>query len=288
LGAASGSLAVARDVGAGGKELSFNNLVDLEAALESVRAHERPTAAVIKHTNACGLATAATLAEAYSLARAGDPLSAFGGIVAVNRPLDLATAEVIAETFIECVVAPAFDEAARERLSKKKNLRLVETGEWSQSRQLDFKRIGGGFVVQTIDATGAGEVEQGRVVSERSPTEKELRSLSFAWKVCKHVKSNAIVLASAEREQVVGVGAGQMSRVDSVRIACDKAADRAHGAVMASDAFFPFPDGVETAAARGIIAVAQPGGSKKDDEVIAAANKAGMVMVMTGARHFRH
>lgn len=288
VGASTGSLALARDVGAGAKALSFNNLVDLEGALESVRAHERPTAAVIKHTNPCGLATAESLSEAYTLARAGDPLSAFGGIVAVNRELDGATAEVIAETFIECVVAPSFTDEARARLSKKKNLRLVATGTWPTDHGLDFKRIGGGFVVQSADCTGATEVEEGRVVTQRAPTDKELRSLSFAWKVCKHVKSNAIVLANGESEQVVGVGAGQMSRVDSVRIACEKAADRSQGSVLASDAFFPFPDGVETAAARGITAVVQPGGSKKDEEVIAAADAAGIAMIMTGVRHFRH
>ena len=288
VGAPEGTLALASDVGAGGKELSFNNLVDLEGALESVRIHEAPTAAVIKHTNPCGLASAATLSEAYSLARAGDPLSAFGGIVAVNRPLDLQTAEIIAETFIECVVAPSFTEEARERLSKKKNLRLVQTGPWPTLGGLDFKRIGGGFVLQSVDATGPNEVTEGRVVTEREPTDAERRSLDFAWKVCKYVKSNAIVLASAEHEQIVGVGAGQMSRVDSVKIACDKAGDRTHGAVLASDAFFPFPDGVEAAAARGVKAIVQPGGSKKDDEVIQAANAAGMAMIMTGVRHFRH
>ncbi|MBW2455482.1 MAG: bifunctional phosphoribosylaminoimidazolecarboxamide formyltransferase/IMP cyclohydrolase [Deltaproteobacteria bacterium] len=286
--AAIGSLALAADVGAGAKELSFNNLVDLDAALEAVREFERPAAAVIKHTNPCGLALHDDLAEAYRLARAGDPLSAFGGIVALNRVCDLATAEVIAETFIEGVVAPGFDDDALARLKRKKKLRLVATGPWPPRKGAVAKRIGGGFVLQEVDGTAAGEVEAARVATKVQPTEQQLRSLSFAWKVCKHVKSNAIVLASGEREQLVGVGAGQMSRVQSVHIACDKAEDRAAGSVLASDAFFPFPDGVEAAVAKGVKAVVQPGGSVKDDEVIAAADAAGICMLLTGVRHFRH
>jgi phosphoribosylaminoimidazolecarboxamide formyltransferase/IMP cyclohydrolase len=286
--AALGSLAMATDVGAGAKELSFNNLVDLDAALEVVREFDRPAAAVIKHTNPCGLAVDDDLAQAYRLAREGDPMSAFGGIVALNRTCDLATAEVIAETFIEGVVAPGFDDDALARLSRKKKLRLVATGPWPPRKGLMFKRIGGGFVLQDIDDTAAGQVEAAKVVTKRPPTAQELRSLSFAWKVCKHVKSNAIVLASGKQEQIVGVGAGQMSRVQSVHIACDKAGDRAQGSVLASDAFFPFPDGVEAGVAKGVTAVVQPGGSVKDDEVIAAADGAGIAMVLTGARHFRH
>ena len=286
--AALGSLALASDVGAGKKELSFNNLIDLDAALEAVREHDGPAAAVIKHTNPCGLAVHEDLAEAYRLAREGDPMSAFGGIVALNRTCDLATAEVIAETFIEGVVAPGFDDDALARLSRKKKLRLVATGPWPPRKGLMFKRIGGGFVLQEVDGTAAGQVEAAKVVTKRAPTSLELRSLSFAWKVCKHVKSNAIVLCSGEREQIVGVGAGQMSRVQSVHLACDKAGDRAKGSVLASDAFFPFPDGLEVGAAKGVTAVVQPGGSVKDDEVIAAADAAGIAMVLTGARHFRH
>jgi phosphoribosylaminoimidazolecarboxamide formyltransferase/IMP cyclohydrolase len=282
-----GTLACAADVGSGGKELSFNNLVDLDAALEAVREFERPAAVVIKHCNPCGLATADDLATAYRLAREGDPLSAFGGIVALNRDCDLATAEVIAETFIEGVVAPGFAPEALERLQKKKKLRLVQTGPFGRERSaLTFKRIGGGFVVQDIDLTSSGEVERAKAVSLRAPTDAELAALSFAWKVCKHVKSNAIVLAQGT--QAVGVGAGQMSRVESVRIACSKAGDRAAGSVLASDAFFPFPDGLELAAKHGITAVVQPGGSVKDEEVIAAANAAGIAMLFTGVRHFRH
>ncbi len=287
-GAALGSLAVASDVGAGGKELSFNNLVDIDAALEAVREHERPAATVIKHTNPCGLAIHEELAEAYRLARAGDPQSAFGGIVALNRSCDLATAEIIAETFIECVVAPSFAEDALARLRRKKKLRLVAVGDPPKQPGLAFKRITGGFVIQDADITGRGEVKNGRIATKRTPTDAELRSLAFAWQVCKHVKSNAIVLAAGDQEQIVGVGAGQMSRVRSVMIACDKAGDRVKGSVLASDAFFPFPDGIQAAAAKGVTAIAQPGGSVKDDEVIAAADELGLAMVMTGARHFRH
>ncbi len=285
-GAGLGDLAAAEQVGAGGKELSFNNLVDLDAALEAVREHDRPAAAVIKHTNPCGLSVNDELAQAYRDARAGDPVSAFGGIVALNRRCDLATAEAIAETFIECVVAPSFADEALARLRRKSKLRVVAVGDAPVERRRAFKRIGGGFVVQDDDATGVGEVPAGRIVTKVKPTDEQLRALDFAWKVCKHVKSNAIVFAQGEK--VVGVGAGQMSRVQSVRIAGEKAGDQCAGAVMASDAFFPFPDGVETAAALGIKAVVQPGGSVKDDEVIAACDKLGLAMVFTSIRHFRH
>jgi phosphoribosylaminoimidazolecarboxamide formyltransferase/IMP cyclohydrolase len=281
-----GSLAYAEEIGAGRKGLSFNNLVDVDAALEAVRDFSAPAAAVIKHTNPCGLACHDQLAEAYRLAREGDPLSAFGGIVALNRPCDLATAELVAETFIECVVAPSFEPAALERLSKKKDLRIVTVGEPSGQPSLNFKRIGGGFVAQDADVGGEGEFADAKCVTARKPTAAERTALAHAWVACKHVKSNAIVLARGR--QVVGVGAGQMSRVQSVLIACDKAAERAEGSVMASDAFFPFPDGVEAAAARGITAVVQPGGSKKDDEVIAACDEASIAMIITGKRHFRH
>jgi phosphoribosylaminoimidazolecarboxamide formyltransferase / IMP cyclohydrolase len=285
--AAAGSLSCGQEV-AGGRGLSFNNLVDLDAALELVREYDRPAAAVIKHTNPCGLALHQSLPEAYRLAREGDPLSAFGGIVALNRDCDLATAEIIAETFIECVVAPAFSEEARARLTKKKRLRLVAVGANPAHAGLQLKRIGGGLVVQQGDATGPGEVLHGRIVTQAQPSDAQLRSLQFAWQACKHVKSNAVVLAAGDKPQLVGVGAGQMSRVQSVLIACEKAGDRVQGSVLASDAFFPFPDGVERAAERGVVAVAQPGGSKKDADVIAACDAAGVAMVFTGHRHFRH
>ncbi len=287
--APAGSLSRGQSVGAGGKELSFNNLVDLDAALELVRELERPAAAVIKHTNPCGLAIHDSLAEAYRLAREGDPLSAFGGVVALNRECDEATAQVIGETFIECVAAPSYAAAALELLCKKKNLRLVAVGA-AAARGLELVRIGGGFVVQDADATGAGEALAGKVVTRRAPSAAELATLQFAWPACKPVKSHANVLAqpAGPGQQVVGVGAGQRSRVQSVLIACDKAGDRAKGSALGSDAFFPFPDGVEAAAARGVTAIAQPGGSVKDADVIAAADALGLAMVLTGVRHFRH
>jgi phosphoribosylaminoimidazolecarboxamide formyltransferase/IMP cyclohydrolase len=287
-GAAPGALARAESLGAGGKELSFNNLVDCDAAWEACREHEAPTAVVVKHTNPCGVATSERLAEAYQRARDADALSAFGGIVALNRPVDAATAALLAETFLECVVAPSFDPEALAVLRGKKNLRLLATGEWlaASHAELTAKRVGGGFVVQGRDATGPGEVRGGKVVTERAPTAEELTSLEFAWRVSKHVKSNAIVLARGTT--TVGVGAGQMSRVVSVEIAAKKAGELSQGAALASDAFFPFADGVEAAAKVGVRAIAQPGGSVKDAEVIAAADAHGIAMVFTGFRHFRH
>jgi phosphoribosylaminoimidazolecarboxamide formyltransferase/IMP cyclohydrolase len=286
--AAEGSLARAESLGAGGKELSFNNLVDCEAALDAVREFEGPAAVVVKHTNPCGVAEAASLAEAYRIAREADAVSAFGGIVALNGPVDLQTAKVLAETFVECIVAPTFSEEALAVLRAKKNLRLLATKQWlgPTHQELTFKRVGGGLVAQERDAVAAAEVAGAKVISKRAPTEAELAALGFAWRVCKHVKSNAIVLAQGKR--TVGVGAGQMSRVVSVEIAVKKAGDQARGSVLASDAFFPFPDGVEAAAAAGVTAIIQPGGSVKDAEVIAAADAANIAMIATGVRHFRH
>ena len=286
--APAGSLARAESLGAGGKELSFNNLVDVEAALDAVREFDRPAAVVVKHTNPCGVAVATDLVTAYKTARDADALSAFGGIVALNGTVDEATAKLLAETFLECVIAPSFSAPALEVLRQKKNLRLLATGAWLDAKHesVQTKRVGGGLVVQTRDANGAGEVTGGKIVSKRQPTAEELKSLEFAWRVCKHVKSNAIVLAQGER--TVGVGAGQMSRVISVQIACEKAGALAKGSALASDAFFPFPDGIEAAAKHGVTAVAQPGGSVKDPEVIATADALGLAMVFTGFRHFRH
>ncbi len=286
--AQAGSLAKAESLGAGGKELSFNNLVDVDAALDCVREFDNPAAVVVKHTNPCGVAIAQDLATAYRTARDADPLSAFGGIVALNREVDEATAKLLLETFLECVIAPSFAPAALEALRTKKNLRLLATGAWlsANHKALQAKRVGGGLVVQTRDATAAGEVAGGKVVTKRAPTLQEMASLEFAWSVCKHVKSNAIVLAQGAR--TVGVGAGQMSRVISVQIACEKAGALTKGSVLASDAFFPFPDGLEMAAKAGITAVAQPGGSVKDADVIAAADAHGIAMILTGTRHFRH
>jgi phosphoribosylaminoimidazolecarboxamide formyltransferase/IMP cyclohydrolase len=287
--APAGSLARAESLGAGGKELSFNNLVDCDAALEAVREHtERPAAVVVKHTNPCGVASATSLSEAYHLAREADALSAFGGIVALNREVDDATAKLLIETFLECVIAPSYSASALELLRTKKNLRLLATGAWlpPDQAELTAKKISGGFVVQDRDASGGKEVRGGKVVTKRVPTDAELASLDFAWRVCKHVKSNAIVLAKGT--VTTGVGAGQMSRVVSVQIAAQKAGELALGSVLASDAFFPFPDGLEAAAKVGVTAVAQPGGSVKDADVIAAADAAGLAMILTGARHFRH
>ena len=288
-----GSLARAESLGTGAKELSFNNLVDCDAALEAVREHDLPTAVVVKHTNPCGVSSATSLEEAYRRARDADSLSAFGGIVAFNRAVDVETAKLLAETFLECVVAPSFSKEALEVLRTKKNLRLLATGEWQPAdhKELTAKKIGGGFVVQDRDASGGLEVANARVVTKRAPTAEERVALDFAWRVGKHVKSNAIILArtyDGVHGVTVGVGAGQMSRVVSVQIAAQKAGELAAGSVLASDAFFPFADGVEAAAAAGAKAIVQPGGSVKDAEVIARADELGLAMMFTGFRHFRH
>ena len=273
-----------------GKELSFNNLLDLDSALALVREFDEPAAVVVKHNNPCGAATATSLAMAFQQAYDGDPQSAFGGILAFNRPVDVATAEKLAEPgkFVECIIAPAFDPAAFEILTTKptwrKNVRLLATGPLGGAA-LDYRRIDGGLLVQARDI-GADDLSQWRVVTKRQPTEAERSALWFAWRACKHVKSNAIVLSNGTA--VVGVGAGQMSRVDSVQIAVQKAGERAKGAVLASDAFFPFRDNVDAAAAAGIIALVQPGGSQRDADSIAACDEHGLAMIFTGVRHFRH
>jgi phosphoribosylaminoimidazolecarboxamide formyltransferase/IMP cyclohydrolase len=272
-----------------GKELSFNNLVDLEAAWRLVGEFEEPTTVIIKHTNPCGVGSATTLAESYQRALDVDPVSAFGSVIAVNRSLDAETAEAMSKLFVEAVVAPGFEPAALERLGEKKNLRLLDMSLASGDEEgLQLKAIGGGLLVQSPDTLGACPQEW-KCVTERQPSEAEMRGLIFAWRVVKHVKSNAIVYA---REGVlVGVGAGQMSRVDSVRLGAIKARELKHsleGTVVASDAFFPFPDGVEEAARVGATAVVEPGGSVRDKEVIEAANRLRLAMMFTGARHFRH
>jgi phosphoribosylaminoimidazolecarboxamide formyltransferase/IMP cyclohydrolase len=291
-GAGEGTLGRAESLGSGGKELSFNNLVDVDAAIEAVREHAAPAAVVVKHCNPCGVAQGPTLEASYRAAREADPVSAFGGIVALNDVVDEGTAKALAETFLEVVAAPGFSDAALAVLRARKNLRLLSLGHWlpADHRATAMKFVGGGLLVQDRDATARGEVARGRVVTKRAPTEDELRALGFAWAVCKHVKSNAIVLARADGGglRTVGVGAGQMSRVISVDIAARKAGDLAAGSALASDAFFPFPDGLERAAEAGVLAVAQPGGSVRDEEVIAAADRAGIAMVFTAVRHFRH
>ena len=279
------SLAQAEWLGPGGKEVSYNNLVDLDAALSAVREFQRPAAVVVKHANPCGVAEAESLEVAYRRARDADALSAFGGIVALNDCVDAALASTITETFIECLVAPEFSEEALEILASRKNLRVLR----APRRGLEgwqYKAIEGGILVQGSDRIDESEVRRGQVVTSRSPSESEWADLDFAWKVCKHVKSNAIVLA--RQGCTVGIGAGQMSRVVSVQIAVQKAGDASRGAAMASDAFFPFADGVEGAVAAGVSAIVHPGGSKRDVEVIAAAERAGIAMVCTGIRHFRH
>ena len=269
----------------GGKEMSFNNYVDADAAWQLMCDFDETACAVIKHMNPSGVGTAATLEEAYRRALATDPVSAFGGIVAFNRTVDEAAARALTEIFTEVVVAPDFEEAAVEVLKSKKNLRILRAGEARQPSGLDFKRVTGGMLVQTRD-THRLRREDLKVVTRREPTKEEFEALMFAWTVCKHTKSNAIVYARAG--QTVGVGAGQMSRVDSVRIGAMRARLPVEGSVLASDAFFPFRDGLDEAAGHGITAVIQPGGSVRDAEVVAAADEHDLAMVFTGVRHFRH
>ena len=271
-----------------GKELSFNNLVDLDACWEL--AQEFPSGesdpavvVIVKHTNPCGAATGATILEAYRKALACDPVSAYGGVIGINRTVDGEAAAEIAKLFVEAIAAPGFTAEARERFVARKNLRLVEVR--SAPPRPVVKHVSGGLLLQDADTGRVAESEL-KVVTWRPPTAEELRSLLFAWRVCKHVKSNAIVYARAG--QTLGVGAGQMSRVDAARFGAMKAALPLQGCVAASDAFFPFPDGLEAVAAAGATAVIQPGGSVRDEEVIAAADKLGMAMVFTGIRHFRH
>jgi phosphoribosylaminoimidazolecarboxamide formyltransferase/IMP cyclohydrolase len=270
-----------------GKELSYNNILDLDAAMRLCAEFKQPAAAIIKHNNPCGAAVAdAGVAEAYKRARETDPVSAFGGIVAVNRQVDGALAREMSETFLECVIAPSYSQEALQLLAPKKNLRLLAydfPGDAVGS--VEYRSVTGGLLVQSRDSATASAADA-KVVSKRPPTAAELADLDFAWRVCKHVKSNAIVFVSGGR--TLGVGAGQMSRVDSTRIAISKARASLKGCVMASDAFFPFRDSVDEAAKAGAVAVIQPGGSVRDEESIAAADEHGMAMVVTGERHFRH
>ncbi|WP_298438875.1 bifunctional phosphoribosylaminoimidazolecarboxamide formyltransferase/IMP cyclohydrolase [Geobacter sp.] len=282
------SVATARQLQ--GKELSYNNIADTDAALECVKQFsEGPACVIVKHANPCGVAVGATLREAYDRAYATDPESAFGGIIAFNRELDAETAQAICDRqFVEVIIAPTVSAGAGEVVAAKKNVRLLECGTWPEqpARRLDLKRVNGGILAQDADLELYAEL---KVVSRRQPTEQEMKDLIFAWRVAKFVKSNAIVYGKGN--MTIGVGAGQMSRVNSARIAAIKAEHaglEVRGAVMASDAFFPFRDGIDSAAAAGISAVIQPGGSMRDAEVIAAADEHGMAMVFTGMRHFRH
>lgn len=274
-----------------GKELSYNNILDLDSALNLVREFSDPAAVVVKHNNPCGAAAASKLADAFQLAWSGDPQSAFGGILAFNRSVDANTVSALmdpkAKRFIECVIAPDYEPDVLNALKGwKENVRLLKTGPLSGFPQgHDYRRVDGGLLVQSRDV-GADDPDKWKAVTKRKPTEEEFNALRFAWLVCKHVKSNAIVLASGQ--QVVGVGAGQMSRVDSVQIAIRKAGSRVKGSVLASDAFFPFRDNVDAAAAAGVAAIIQPGGSVKDADSIAACDEHGLAMLFTGVRHFRH
>ena len=277
----SGGLANSRQLQ--GKELSYNNIVDLQAAWDLAQDFDEIACAIIKHTNPAGAATGATLREAYLRALETDPVSAYGGVIGVNRVLDGATAEEMAKLFVEAIAAPGFDAQALARFGAKKNLRLVEVKAIQPKYAL--KAVSGGMLAQDPDVRPLSSSEL-KVVSKRKPTGEEMRALMFAWKVCKHVKSNAIVYA--REGQTVGVGAGQMSRVDSCKIGAMKAILPLQGTVAASDAFFPFPDGVEEIAKAGATAVIQPGGSMRDQEVIDAADRLGLAMVLTGIRHFRH
>jgi phosphoribosylaminoimidazolecarboxamide formyltransferase / IMP cyclohydrolase len=266
-----------------GKELSFNNLVDLDACWELSQEFEEPAVIIVKHTNPCGAATGTTIRDAYQKALACDPVSAFGGVIGINREVDGNAAEEIAKLFVEAIAAPGFSPEARERFAAKKNLRLVEVRA-AEPRPV-VKQVSGGLLLQDAD-TGRVTESELKVVTWRPPSAEELRSLLFSWRICKHVKSNAIVYA--RDGQTLGVGAGQMSRVDAAKFGAMKAVLPLQGCVAASDAFFPFPDGLETVAQAGATAVIQPGGSVRDDEVIAAADRLGLAMVFTGIRHFRH
>lgn len=274
-----------------GKELSFNNIADTDAALECVKQFDKPACVIVKHANPCGVSVGVDIGTAYNLAFATDPESAFGGIIAFNRELDAKTAEAICEKqFVEVIIAPAVSADALAVVATKKNVRLLECGTWGNQRPQDFdyKRVNGGLLIQ--DRDNGTIIEQDlKVVSKRVPTDTEMTDMLFAWKVAKMVKSNAIIYA--KNNQTIGVGAGQMSRINSARIAGIKAEHaglEVVGAVMASDAFFPFRDGIDNAGKAGISCIIQPGGSMRDDEVIAAANEHGMAMVFTGMRHFRH
>jgi len=270
-----------------GKELSYNNFVDLEAARSLAAEFSQPAAVIVEHNTPCGTAERETLLGAYLKALATDPVSAFGGVLAFNRAIDAATAEEVAKLFVECIAAPGFDERAKAIFAAKKNLRLLELppGGLEPGRELQLKPILGGMLVQQPDLGELVE-DQLKIVTKRAPAAAEMQTMRFAWKVCKHVKSNAIVFA--KDGATLGVGAGQMSRVDSVKIAVMKAQSSLAGSVVASDAFFPFPDGLEEAAKAGAVAVIQPGGSVRDNDVIAAADRLGMAMVFTAIRHFLH
>jgi phosphoribosylaminoimidazolecarboxamide formyltransferase / IMP cyclohydrolase len=271
-----------------GKQLSFNNLLDLDAARNLVRDFDEPTCVIVKHNNPCGVAIADSALEAYERAFATDPLSAFGGVIAFNRPIDIATAERLSEQFVEVLFAPGYEDGALDILSAKPSIRILEDNERREplTAEPEFKQVMGGLLVQDRDLEFADRTEM-EIVTKREPSDQEWRDLMFAWKVCKNVRSNAIVIAKDER--TAGIGAGQMSRVDSVRLAVDKSRlESLSGSVCASDAYFPFADGPEIAIGAGVTAIIQPGGSRRDPVVVDAADEAGIAMVFTSRRHFRH
>ncbi|WP_163528687.1 bifunctional phosphoribosylaminoimidazolecarboxamide formyltransferase/IMP cyclohydrolase [Halobacillus ihumii] len=269
-----------------GKELSYNNIQDANAALDIVLEFEEPAAVAVKHMNPCGVGTGNTLFEAYGKAYAGDPISIFGGIVALNREVDEETAAKLKEIFLEIIIAPSFSQAALDLLTQKKNLRLLEVElKKPETQSHKLTSVNGGLLIQDTDEGSLEDVEL-EVATERQPTEQELKDLALGWQVVKHVKSNAIVVAKSD--QTLGVGAGQMNRVGAAKIALEQAGDQAEGAIMASDAFFPMPDTVETAARAGVKAIIQPGGSKRDQDSIDACNQHGVAMVFTKMRHFKH
>ncbi|MGB9669126.1 MAG: bifunctional phosphoribosylaminoimidazolecarboxamide formyltransferase/IMP cyclohydrolase, partial [Anaerolineales bacterium] len=268
-----------------GKELSYNNLLDLDAAWRTVIQFKEPTVVIVKHTSPCGIASAESTTQAYQLALECDPISAFGSVIAINRSVDPATATAMRDLFIECIIAPHFSAEALEILAAKKNCRLIAMPNASLDPVFEYRSVNHGILRQTIDQ---GDLDESswKVVSERSPSSDEWKTLRFAWKAVRSVKSNAIVLAQGTA--TVGIGGGQPNRVDSVRIAVQRAGEKSNGSVMASDAFFPFPDSIEVAAKAGITAVIHPGGSVRDNESIAMANQYQLTMVTTGYRHFRH
>jgi phosphoribosylaminoimidazolecarboxamide formyltransferase/IMP cyclohydrolase len=267
-----------------GKPLSYNNMLDLDAAWRASKSFDEPCVVIVKHLSPCGIATADTLVNAFPHALASDPVSAFGGVIAVNRTFGEFIAQTLGDLFVEAIAAPSFSDKAREILAKRKNCRLLEIDPMTPA-PLEFRSVAGGVLVQERDY-GDPEGTEWKVVTTRQPTEAEMASLKFAWLACQHVKSNAIVFVAGTT--TVGIGGGLPSRVDAVKLAATKAGDKAKGAVMASDAFFPFSDGIEAAAAAGVTAVVEPGGSIRDDEVIEAANRLNLAMVFTGVRHFRH
>jgi phosphoribosylaminoimidazolecarboxamide formyltransferase / IMP cyclohydrolase len=269
-----------------GKPLSYNNILDLDAAWRAAISYQKPTICIVKHLSPCGIACSIQLVEAFRLALASDPVSAFGGVIASNIPFDGPTAEELGELFIECIIAPGFTDQAKEILANRKNCRLVEMPDMVLSPEYELRSVNQGLLRQTLDQGDPADAPEWKVVTKRRPSDEEWEALRFAWKACQHVKSNAIVYAKGEA--TVGIGGGQPNRVNCVQIASVRAGEKSQGAVMASDAFFPFPDSIEEAARAGVSAIVHPGGSLRDTDSVAAADAHQIAMVVTGIRHFRH